>query len=337
MLETTHKSTKAKDVESRFKLQGQSFTELLTEDSFLDACKLAEAEQLFIHLKLNKVFNKLLNQNSCPILVIDIDSKRNGQLVQKLFIDPIVQDLQPTVNVSFVNKTPRGYHFFFLNTLGRKNRVYNKILGLGIVADFLPREWVTILGKGYNLLSLRESSLVLGPVPFFLYPVSTKNTTRVIVNGEFVQGIAKALYRKHFQITRKVRTNIDQIRSEMDKWSNKIKIQSQVFLECGFIFLNNFDFIPDGLAELLCEFGFVGPNPEPTSEVSSFWSLDSYSSSDYSEEEEDAWEEEEDETYQSYSLKPPYTQTTLLACPRKLTQKKALGDGLKTSPWLAAC
>ena len=79
-------------------------------------------------------FVHMINGKFRPLIVVDIDSRKNSEL--------IIRHLEGSL--SFLKFSPNG--LFFLNTENRKNRVQQKTVNAGI-----PRGFVTILGNGYSI------------------------------------------------------------------------------------------------------------------------------------------------------------------------------------------
>ncbi|KAI4208817.1 MAG: hypothetical protein LQ351_008169 [Letrouitia transgressa] len=142
----------------------------------------------------------LLNMDKTPrgvansLVVIDIDSRRNGLLATK--INEQLAEPSP-----FVNLTPHGVHLFFYNQLKIKQRRLNKILNLGCIADMFSRGWVTILGKGYSLRCLYGNPLEVRTLPHLpsLFQES-KSVVPCLRMGEYENSLNSSYFREHFSL-----------------------------------------------------------------------------------------------------------------------------------------
>ena len=126
-----------------------------TEAEFFTACKRVLYEKdSYIHLLMDKRRRGIAND----LLVIDVDSVTNGELLQR--VNRLLKGGSP-----FVNNTPNGVHLFFFNSGQIKWRQYSSILNCGVMADVFSRGWVTFLGTGYDLFCLERNPLDVRVLP----------------------------------------------------------------------------------------------------------------------------------------------------------------------------
>ena len=226
---TFFSSSQPKNIEKRIGQKKSDMKQILSLGDFLTTAKLCKAGHIYLHMGLSSTKNK-----PSPLFVVDIDSNLNSQVA----ID-YCRSQSPTA-MPVINKTPNGVHLFFDNLEKRRYRITNKVLALGILADLLPRGYVTILGPGYSLSfgtndkfvpsKLRKDTNVVPLVPKDDYnplvqipapPLGfslSNSTTPFITNGSINVKRNLMYFLNHFNLNK--------------KYSIKLKSLSKTLHEC---------------------------------------------------------------------------------------------------------
>ena len=87
-------------------------------------------------------FLAMHTQKDARILTLDVDNVPAG-----LCLVEVVKEITPKEKLSFVTKTPKGYHFYFSlsHTVQelKFRRTVNTLINLGLPVNFLPTGWST--------------------------------------------------------------------------------------------------------------------------------------------------------------------------------------------------